>query len=57
MDYSCAAREFDQKEEISHLVFGKEKKTEGKERQKARQNKARKRIKLSINILALYTGT
>ena len=42
MDYSGAARrEFDQKEEISHLVLGKEEKTEGKARQKTRLRKAK----------------
>lgn len=40
MDYSGATRrEFDQKEEISHLVLGKEEKTEGQARQKARPGK------------------
>lgn len=57
VDYSCAAREFDQKEEISHLVSRTEKKTEGKARQKAKKSRARTRIKLSMNILALYTCT
>lgn len=53
MDYSGAARrEFDQKEKISHLVLGKEEKTEGKAK-----GKARKGIKLSMNTLALYTCT
>jgi len=58
VDYSGAARrEFDQKEEISHSVLGKEEKTEGKARQKARQSETRKGIKLSMNILALYAYT